>query len=114
PDSTRARESVLESRKQFREGTLSTGEQGADVSALRHTVTVDRIGGHDVESQHQHPFEVVGERPRGRESSHPGPNDYRLLSDRARHHLPPCTRVRSPSRSSRGSTSAAKYGSSLR
>jgi len=82
-------ETVLESRKQLRERALSAGEQSVNVPALRDTVAVERIGGQDIAFQHQHPFEMVREHPRRGEPSHPGTDDYRLLSDEARHRSPP-------------------------
>ena len=89
PNRARVRETVLESRKQLPERALSAGEQSVNVPALRNTVAVERIGGQDVAFQYQHSFEMVCERPRRGEPSHPGPDDYRLLSDEARHRSPP-------------------------
>jgi len=81
PHRAGAHQRVLELGKQLGERLLPAGEQGVNVPALRHAVAVDRMVGQGVLIQHQHPFEVVGERPRRGEPSHPGPDDYRSSSD---------------------------------
>jgi GNAT superfamily N-acetyltransferase len=77
---------LLEAREEIAERALAAAEQRVRMPCLRCPGSRGRIEREVVALEHDDPFEIVGERPRRRQSSHSGANHDRLPANQSRRH----------------------------